>query len=651
MTSESAGPEGRVVHLGGRLDYQDGAESRLIEILRSADDLSDGSDELTAQIIDWPTLYHLSPLRSNLLRPLCLRPGMRVLEVGCGSGAMLRYLGEQGVEATGLEGNPDRARAAAIRCGDLTNVTVVCGQLDEFRAEPFDLVLLIGVLEYAGRHHPTGYHGFLDQVSRLVGEHGMLAVAVENQIGLKYLIGYNEDHLGLPWVGVEGYRRNQGIRTWSRRELGRLLDGVGLNQRRWLYPYPDYKLPTHIFTDSLLRRPEGPQLVAKFLRNPVVDRSAEPALVCDAAGAHEVMLGAGLGEEVANSFLVLSAGRAEVLEEMMHPEDGWLFSQQRLRPWRRARSLSTGPDGYRLVPFGVVPALPEPGWLVAETPAEEKVHPGFPLDKVVARALADGDLENVRKLLEAWWSHLSERAGPADPESRENPFLPAGSTLTLPGNLIDANLDNFLLDGDRMVHVDTELVARPAVDAVFVATRALRYLAERAVLGGWIHPWTRGETVAEVHATLCDWAGLPPERPDAVAVASAEGELQKIVVGTDPAEGIKVAAVLSGTPMFNVDDARVPFTTLAAELQAVKAESERRIGTLTEELRRAAAGEEESRAALSEATALAGELDARANELQATLGGMESSRSWRVTRPLRLVREKLHKIRWPSFKY
>ncbi|MGQ0678944.1 MAG: UvrD-helicase domain-containing protein [Actinomycetota bacterium] len=34
------------------------------------------------------------------------------------------------------------------------------------------------------------------------------------------------------------------------------------------YRYPDYKLPTHVFTDTLFGQPEGPNLIAMFPRNP-----------------------------------------------------------------------------------------------------------------------------------------------------------------------------------------------------------------------------------------------------------------------------------------------------------------------------------------------------------------------------------------------
>ena len=115
-------------------NYSDGeaSEKKLFQILSTSDDLSSSSAELERQIVDWPTEYHLSSARSNLLRPLNLNGITRVLELGCGCGSISRFLGEQeGVQVDAIEGSPTRAGLASLRCRDLPNVNIstamVCG--------------------------------------------------------------------------------------------------------------------------------------------------------------------------------------------------------------------------------------------------------------------------------------------------------------------------------------------------------------------------------------------------------------------------------------------------------------------------------------------------------------------------------------------
>ena len=133
--------------------YSDGdeAEQRLAAILAAATDLSVFSRELATQWTDWPSLYHLSSSRANLLRPFWDRLEMaEVLDIGAGCGAITRYLGECGARVLALEGSPRRAAMARSRTRDLDNVTVVADRFDQFVCDQrFDVVTLIGVLEYA----------------------------------------------------------------------------------------------------------------------------------------------------------------------------------------------------------------------------------------------------------------------------------------------------------------------------------------------------------------------------------------------------------------------------------------------------------------------------------------------------------------------
>ena len=95
--------------------YSDGDrfEQDLLSLFQSASDVSTNSHELEAAIVDWPSEYHLSPARHNLLRPFPIDPGSRVLELGCGCGSMTRYFGENGNELVAVEGSIRRAQIAA----------------------------------------------------------------------------------------------------------------------------------------------------------------------------------------------------------------------------------------------------------------------------------------------------------------------------------------------------------------------------------------------------------------------------------------------------------------------------------------------------------------------------------------------------------
>ena len=74
--------------------YSDGdeVEQRILDVIENAADVSLFSATLRQHQVDWPSTYHLSAVRANLLRPLsALLAHARILEVGAGCGAVTRF--------------------------------------------------------------------------------------------------------------------------------------------------------------------------------------------------------------------------------------------------------------------------------------------------------------------------------------------------------------------------------------------------------------------------------------------------------------------------------------------------------------------------------------------------------------------------------
>lgn len=237
-------------------DYSDGIENKLLQILRSAQDLSSGSEELSQQIDSWATEYHLSPDRANLLRHIPFTINDNILELGSGCGAITRYLGETGSKVTAIEGSLARARCTAERSRDLDNVHVYCSEFQQidWKKQRFDYILLVGVLEYSPMFFSSSdpMTACLKMVFPLLKPHGKLILAIENRLGLKYFLGASEDHEGKPYVGIEDLYKQNSVKTLGRQELTELLRSAGFESLQYQYPFPDYKLPRLILTEKSL---------------------------------------------------------------------------------------------------------------------------------------------------------------------------------------------------------------------------------------------------------------------------------------------------------------------------------------------------------------------------------------------------------------
>lgn len=302
--------------------YSDGeeAEQALAKIFAVANDLSSASTELEEQITDWPTEYHLSSKRANLLRPLDLSGCTTVLELGCGCGAISRYLGEQpGVTVDAVEGSAIRASLAAQRCRDLSNVTVHSANFNalKFPQAKYDLVLFVGVTEYAGRFSQqssdqAALQELLTIAKNALKPDGVILIAIENRLGLKYLMGACEDHYGEPWVGLDDYPNSSGIRTYSLPEWQKQLKTAGFQHCSFAFPFPDYKVPSAVVHESAIKHEAAQTVIAKTQSRDYL----RPFTIAAESTLWRGLSRAGLLPEMANSFLILLSQKSEQIEKL-----------------------------------------------------------------------------------------------------------------------------------------------------------------------------------------------------------------------------------------------------------------------------------------------------------------------------------------------
>jgi 2-polyprenyl-3-methyl-5-hydroxy-6-metoxy-1,4-benzoquinol methylase len=574
-------PEAGIRILDDTLEYRDGSEKLLHRILAESEDRSSLSDELARKICDWPTRYHLSPQRANIVRPFDLRPGQRILEIGAGTGAITRYLGETGAEVTALEGNLDRARLAAMRCQDLENVEVICGTLDAYEDDNgFDLVCLIGVLEYAGCGDADSAYGtsFLDRAAGLMRPRGALLVAIENQIGLKYLLGYEEDHLGRPWAGIEGYDRGQGVKTFSRKTLCNLLSSCGLPDQTWFYPFPDYKLPRVILADAAFSETDAPVFVDQLVGKPVGDLSSERTLLCNDRLAHQVLLEAGLGRDVANSFLVV----AQSEKGRSHPSIpeptklAWHFGDERRSLWNRYQVVEQARGGRKISshPPGDCVSGRQRSWLRQQLAQHEDFFSGPTLESLALTACREGREGELKRVLLLWRGAIDPHRY-ARPEgfSETHPFSNSVGGDLLPPPFLDLCFANFVDANTGVEFIDREWVADGAVTARLVMARALWYLARTIVRSGESHLWSESLTVdrlAQELGRLCD---LEIDNDLLQKWRNAETELLQLVTNV-PAERIRADLEWSASLPFSsreIIDA-LPFTTTTKLVEKIQTE-------------------------------------------------------------------------------
>ena len=233
-----------------------------------------------------------------------------MLDVGAGTGTLSRYLGERAASVLALEGNMARAEVAAERCRDLDAVEVVCGSLEDLAAEErFDLITVVGVLEYSGAAigGAAGAGRLLDSVRRHLRPGGAMVLAIENQLGPQVPDGRHGGPSGRALGGdrgLSGSARRAHVEPAG--AVRRCSSSTGSSTSGGWRRSPTTSSRRSSSTRAIYQQPDRVSLVEQLVLRPVVFLDAVPARFGDAAAAHRVFVGAGIGLDVASSFLVVA---------------------------------------------------------------------------------------------------------------------------------------------------------------------------------------------------------------------------------------------------------------------------------------------------------------------------------------------------------
>ncbi|MBQ8956334.1 MAG: methyltransferase [Lachnospiraceae bacterium] len=290
-----------LTYYSGKDLYSEGAaEDQILEVVKN--EPHEKYNELIARMMTWNGLYHLSDIRGNIADFIPIQRKHRVLEIGAGCGAVTGTLAKKASSVTAIELSYKRSLINAYRNKDFENIEIIVGNLEDIEPnldDKYDYIFLIGVLEYSGsyisKHDGDPYLAMLKKLMPHLAHGGEIAVAIENKYGLKYISGCREDHTAGFYDGIEGYRQTDRVKTFSKGGLTSLAKEAGL-RTEFYYPYPDYKLPSVIFSDERLPHPGE-------LRENIRNFDNDRFIAFDEGEAFDEAVKEGIFPEVSNSFL------------------------------------------------------------------------------------------------------------------------------------------------------------------------------------------------------------------------------------------------------------------------------------------------------------------------------------------------------------
>ncbi|MBI2517712.1 MAG: methyltransferase domain-containing protein [Opitutae bacterium] len=190
-------------------------------------------------------------------------------------------------------------------------------------ATRFAVICAIGVLEWVGAFQDAAdprqrQRDFLSKTRRELESGGALVLGIENRLGLKYLLGCPDDHIGVPHIAClpaelaarrwqETSRHALRSFTYSLVELDRLLRDTGFGQVEFFAAFPDYKLP-----ERIINLADGGAALHEFLRSGALPPEHNgydgsplgQSLQAELAAQYHALAAAGVARHYVPSFFV-----------------------------------------------------------------------------------------------------------------------------------------------------------------------------------------------------------------------------------------------------------------------------------------------------------------------------------------------------------
>lgn len=210
----------------------------------------------------WLEQIVLSPSRSLFLELLPLSGSDVVLDIGSGWGQLTRELARRAKAVVSVEPNPERLTINEQICAQEQISNICFFQSSDCTAflkdESFDFILLCGVYEWLAQEQSgdprSVQQQLLHRFQKLLKPGGTVIIAIENRVGLKYLLGENDDHSSvrhvsyLPYAEAKAMFETETLRelrafTYSQKEYQQQLTANGFENVKFFAAFPDYKIP------------------------------------------------------------------------------------------------------------------------------------------------------------------------------------------------------------------------------------------------------------------------------------------------------------------------------------------------------------------------------------------------------------------------
>lgn len=366
-----------------------------------------------------------------------------------------------------------------------------------------------------GRPVPEAPLCFLRELLTHVDEGGTLVLAIENQLGLKYLAGAPEDHTSAPFSGVEGRYTASGPVTFGRAKLEDLFNQAGFQWTRFFYPLPDYKMPGCIMSEKAFdSRAKVARTLPRLMSAP--DRGIPWTRLMSEELAWPVMVENGLGPHVASSFLVFAGMGAP--PRMLEANSAYVVTGTQRRCYTKLTTVDLGRNVVGREQLYPEDKPPETAKVTQRFPHEERLL-DYPL-------LGEGLLEIMNTpgwtedQIAAWARPLAQFLG-----SRSD------ACGLLPPDYVDCTPFHIACNGHELLPFGVEWTADEPVPLSFVLCRGVFWAIARPLSTAMSGPLP-SRRILDILARCLELCGFAQPEDMVRDFVEREAALQEVICGS-----------------------------------------------------------------------------------------------------------------------
>lgn len=180
----------------------------------------------------------LSKIKENILSWYPFKENSNILEIGANLGEITGVLCQNANRVVSIESSLQKAKAIETRYKEYENLEVIAGDINDITLEEtFDYIVIMGIEE-----KEYDIEILLTYAKKHIQLDGTIFISLNNILGLNQLNGLED-------VDGDPNKENKFI---TKKEIENILNNMELNTYKFYYPLPNYKMPNIIFTDKHL---------------------------------------------------------------------------------------------------------------------------------------------------------------------------------------------------------------------------------------------------------------------------------------------------------------------------------------------------------------------------------------------------------------